>query len=168
MHSFMPPYRADQKALLRRVQYPNITVGPPPLGTDARHLMPQCQAPRSPTRPAMPPGTPYVCLCGCVTYYASLHMFIWRICSAEWDSFTAVYICMCVSLSIWRGSEGGRDSSDKLPHLGRFRRSERSRGEAFISETEKRDRIKMERVWKKMRRRVRGWRNGGERRKRVR
>lgn len=32
---------------------------------------------------------------------------------------------------------GGGDSSDKLPHLGRFRRSERSCGEAFISETEK-------------------------------
>lgn len=51
-------------------------------------------------------------------------------------------VCLCLS-------EEGREgcSSDKPPHLGCFRRSERSCGEAFISETRgekiKRDRIKM-------------------------
>lgn len=45
-------------------------------------------------------------------------------------------------------SEEGRGeySSDKLPHLGRFRRSEKSCGEAFISKIEKKGRIKMEGV----------------------
>lgn len=40
---------------------------------------------------------------------------------------------------------GGEYSSDKLPHLGRFSRSEKSCGEAFISKIEKKKgRIKME------------------------
>lgn len=45
-------------------------------------------------------------------------------------------------MSVCRGRSGGVGelgvggccSSDKLPHLGRFRRSERSSGEAFISD----------------------------------
>lgn len=44
---------------------------------------------------------------------------------------------MCVYTHVCLFQEGGGDSSDKLPHLDRFKRSERSSGEAFISETEK-------------------------------
>lgn len=51
-------------------------------------------------------------------------------------------LCACVSLEKEVGVGEGRGglSSDKLPHLGRFRRSERSCGEAFISETGKKKR----------------------------
>lgn len=46
-----------------------------------------------------------------------------------------MHVCMKVCISVCLGGWG--DSSDKLPHLGRFRRTERSCGEAFISETGK-------------------------------
>lgn len=48
-----------------------------PWGSDARHLIPRCQAPGSPTRRAMPPGQPYVPLCGCYTYYLLMYIPIW-------------------------------------------------------------------------------------------
>lgn len=116
-----------------------------------------------------------------------MHMFIWCISEcwtcAEWvffitavsvsqkDMCICIRVCVCESVCLCLSEEGGRggDSSDKLPHLGRFRRSERSCGEAFISETGKKrqnqdgvsvkeDEKAGERVKK----------TGGERRKRVR
>lgn len=48
-----------------------------PWGSDAGHLIPWCQAPGSPTRRAVPPGQPYVPLCGCYTYYLLMYIPIW-------------------------------------------------------------------------------------------
>uniref|UniRef100_A0AAV2IUH1 Uncharacterized protein n=1 Tax=Knipowitschia caucasica TaxID=637954 RepID=A0AAV2IUH1_KNICA len=46
----------------------------------------------------------------------------------------SVYAAVCLSAAVV-GGKG--NSSDKPPHLGRFKKTERSCGEAFISETAK-------------------------------
>lgn len=58
MHFLMPPTEQTKRQCCVEPNNltVNITVNPPPFGT----LTPQCQAPGSLTRPAMPPGTPYV------------------------------------------------------------------------------------------------------------
>lgn len=125
MRSLILPYKADREALLCRARQADITVKPialgdPTPGTSCHNARP----------PDLPPGLPCLQahrmrLCGCFTYYPSLHMFRCRVCTmcrtGRLHSCVYCSVCMRVSRPVWRGKEGG-DSSDKLPHLGRFRK----------------------------------------------
>lgn len=122
------------------------TPGDPTPGTSYHNARP----------PDLPPGLPCLeanrmCVClGVLLHLLSAHACVYLLLAksvfytAIWASVvrvqasnkaTCMYVWNSVFLSVWRGR--GERSSDKLPHLVRFRRSERSCGEAFISETEK-------------------------------
>lgn len=149
MRSLILPYKAERKALLCRAQQADITVKPialgdPTPGTSCHNARP----------PDLPPGLPCLQahrmrLCGCFTYYPSLHMFRCRVCTTcrtgQLHSCVYCSVCMCVRLSACLKREGGGIHQISYLIWAASGRSERSRGEAFISETgKKRDRIKME------------------------
>lgn len=102
MHFLMPPTEQTKRqcCVVPNNLTVNITVNPPPFGT----LTPQCQAPGSLTRPAMPPGTPYVIHLFSISAYVYKCMGTW----AELRCFQlcinkCAYVLVCVCFS----GEGG-------------------------------------------------------------
>lgn len=73
-HPLCAPHRADQKAAVQRPITPHHSRPPIPGGSDARHLIPQCQAPGS---PSMPQGLPRTrAFVGVKTYYLPIRAFL--------------------------------------------------------------------------------------------